>query len=128
GPDAFFSLEPDEFRTLVTTIRTTERSLGRPRFGPSEDEKPSTAFRRSLFVSRDIAAGETLTYDNVRSVRPSNGLDPKFLPDVLGRKATRGVSAGEPMSWGLLGERPQPEVTLRKATSADSVLLLRSEE
>jgi len=126
GPDSFFSLQPDEFRRLVDDVRTCEAALGKPRFGPSVEELGSLAFRRSLFVARDVAAGEVLTCDNVRSVRPSVGLAPKHLPDVLGRVAARALKAAEPLRWDMIGERPaRPELTLRPAVQADAGLLLR---
>lgn len=125
GPDAFFSLEPADFRKLVDEVRTCEATLGRPRFGPSAEERGSLAFRRSLFVARDVAAGQVLTCDDVRSVRPSNGLAPQHLPAVLGRTASRALKAAEPLSWEMVGPAAQTQpVTLRPATVADSTMLL----
>lgn len=125
GPDAFFSLEPDEFRRLVADVRTCESALGRPRFGPSREELGSLAFRRSLFVARDVPAGKVLTCDDVRSVRPSQGLLPKHLPEVLGRVAARALKAAEPLSWSMVGGPPgDPPVRLRPASHDDSRVLL----
>jgi len=124
GPDSFFSLEPGEFAAMVKAVRDAEKACGRPRFGPSEDELPSTAFRRSLFVSRDVKAGAVLTCDDVRSVRPSSGLAPRFLPEVLGRRASRDLAAATPLDWGAIGERPSTAIALRMATSADADTLL----
>ena len=103
GPDAAFSLEPAAFRALVDRVRETEAAIGRVRYGPSPSELPSTAFRRSLFAVADIAEGEVLTGTNVRSIRPSDGLAPSELPAVLGRRATRAIARGTPLSWDLVG-------------------------
>lgn len=125
GPDAFFSLEPDEFRAMVQAVRSTEAALGRPRFGPSEDEQASTAFRRSLFVSEPVRRGETFTSKNVRSVRPAHGLHPRHLPTVLGRVATCDIDAATPLAWEMVGPaRETTSVSLRRATQADAGLLL----
>jgi pseudaminic acid synthase len=125
GPDAFFSLEPGELKALVRDVRATTAALGRPRFGPSEDEVASTAFRRSLFVSAPVKRGETFTASNVRSVRPSYGLDPKLIGAVLGRTATRDIDAATPLAWDMVGPpREVPALTLRRATKQDSAALL----
>ena len=91
GPDAFFSLDPGELAEMVRAVRATTAALGRPRFGPSEDEVASTAFRRSLFVSARVAKGETFTAANVRSVRPSNGPRPHVtsMPYSAARRDAR---------------------------------------
>jgi pseudaminic acid synthase len=102
GPDAPFSLEPAELRALVDAVRETERALGRVRYGPSESETPSLAFRRSLFAVRDIPAGEVLTADSVRSIRPAGGLAPKELGSVLGRRVGRAIARGTPITWDVL--------------------------
>jgi pseudaminic acid synthase len=125
GPDAFFSLDPGEFAEMVRAVRTTAAALGRPRFGPSEDEVDSTAFRRSLFVSAPVKRGGALTAHNVRSVRPSNGLDPRHLAEVLGRTAARDLDAAEPLAWDMIGPpREVPAVALRRATRDDAARLL----
>jgi pseudaminic acid synthase len=124
GPDSFFSLEPAEFSAMVKAVRDTEKALGRPRFGPSEDERASTAFRRSLFVAKDVKAGEVLTCDVVRSVRPVNGLAPRFLPQVLGRRAARDLAAGTPLAWDMVGAAIEPTLALRPATADDGPALL----
>lgn len=125
GPDSFFSLEPDQFKRLVADVRACEASLGRPRFGPSRDEIASTSFRRSLFVARDVAAGDTLTADDVRSVRPANGAPARQLPEVLGRVAQRDLKAAEPFSADMAKPTSVDEgLTLRAATTDDAALLL----
>jgi N-acetylneuraminate synthase len=105
GPDSAFSLEPPEFKAMVEAIRTTEKALGKVYYGVSEKEESSKVFRRSLFVVRDMRAGEVFTKENVRSIRPGYGLPPKFLKDVLGRRVARDVTCGTPLSWELIGER-----------------------
>ena len=99
GPDSAFSLEPDEFRTLVDAVRSTEAALGTVSYGRTDQEEASTVFRRSLFVVQSIQAGEVFTPQNVRSIRPGNGMPPKFLPQVMGRRATRDLSRGTPLTW-----------------------------
>jgi len=99
GADSHFSLEPDELRRTVEAVRLAERALGEVRYGPQPHEAVSLAHRRSLFVVRDVARGEVLSTDDVRSVRPADGLAPKHLPAVLGRRAARDLSRGTPLSW-----------------------------
>jgi pseudaminic acid synthase len=125
GPDAFFSLDPGEFAEMVRAVRTTTSALGRARFGPSADEVASTAFRRSLWVAAPVKRGETLTAANVRSVRPSDGMDPRHLDEVLGRTAARDLDAATPLAWDHVGpRRAAPAVALRPATLADGASLL----
>jgi N-acetylneuraminate synthase len=102
GPDSAFSLEPNEFREMVAAIRIAERALGAVSYGPTEAEAPSLLFRRSLFVVKDVRAGETMTDENVRCIRPGHGLLPRHLPAVLGRRARRDIERGTPLSWTLL--------------------------
>jgi len=99
GPDASFSLEPAELAAMVRAIRLTERALGAPHFGPSEAEREMLRFRRSLFVVRNLRAGERVTAEHVRSVRPGAGLAPKHLSAVIGRCAARDLTAGDPLAW-----------------------------
>lgn len=94
GPDSAFSLEPDEFKGLVEDCKRAWRSLGRVNYDLCGSEKGSVKFRRSLYVVRDVAAGEELNSGNVRSIRPGYGLAPKHLPEVLGRKAARPIKRG----------------------------------
>jgi len=101
-PDSFFSLGPQEFKELVDNVRIVEKALGKVSYGAKKDELESLKYRRSLFVVQDIAKGEQITEDNVRSIRPANGLAPKYLPKVLKTKAVRNVKKGEPLSWALL--------------------------
>jgi len=99
GPDAEFSLEPAEFCAMVEGIRTASAALGSVRFGAGVAEEGSRIFRRSLFVVENVRAGEPLTARNVRSIRPGNGLPPRHLDDVLGRRASRDLARGTPLEW-----------------------------
>jgi pseudaminic acid synthase len=103
GPDTAFSLEPQEFKAMVEAIRTAEKALGQVHYGVSEEEAKSRVFRRSLFVVKDIKAGEVFSEKNVRSIRPGHGLSPKYLKDVLGRQAATAITRGTPLSWSCLG-------------------------
>lgn len=103
GPDSAFSLEPDEFKAMVQAVRVTEKALGQVSYQLTEKEAGSKVFRRSLYVVKDIAAGEPLTNDNVRSIRPSHGLPPKQLKSVLGKIAKQPIPAGTPLSDELFG-------------------------
>lgn len=94
GPDSAFSLEPDEFASLVTDCKRAWRALGRVNYDLCGSERASVKFRRSLYVVADIAEGEELTSANVRSIRPGYGLAPKLLPGVLGRRASRPLKRG----------------------------------
>ena len=98
GPDSTFSLEPAEFREMVDAIRIVEQALGEVKYQRSEKEEASVVFRRSLYAVADIAEGEPLTNENVRSIRPGHGLKPKFLKSLLGKKATRAIERGTPIS------------------------------
>jgi len=102
GPDAAFSLEPDELQLLVKGARIAHAAIGRADAERVESEKPNMLFRRSLYAVKDVAAGETLTADNVRSIRPGYGLAPKYLPEILGKRARREIKRGTPMSLDLV--------------------------
>ncbi|MFN9720162.1 MAG: pseudaminic acid synthase, partial [Planctomycetota bacterium] len=99
GPDSPFSLEPHEFRDMVSAVRIAEKAVGAVTYGVGPSEVKSRAFRRSLFVVQDVRKGETFTEDNVRSIRPGHGMHPRHLPDVLGRIARHDISRGTPLTW-----------------------------
>jgi N-acetylneuraminate synthase len=97
GPDSAFSLEPDEFKTLVEDCKRAWRALGKASYDLQGCERGNLAFRRSIYVVRDLAAGDELTAENIRSIRPGYGLPPKHLPDVIGRHAARDLKRGDPL-------------------------------
>ncbi|MFA6188548.1 MAG: pseudaminic acid synthase [Sulfuricurvum sp.] len=99
GADSAFSLEPAEFRLMVDAVRDTEQLMGKITYDLSPKSLKSREFSRSLFVAEDIEIGEILTKINIRSVRPGFGLPPKYLPTIIGKKATRLLSKGEPLTW-----------------------------
>lgn len=102
GPDSEFSLEPEEFKMMVKSIREVELSLGSINYDLSDKIKKSREFARSLFIVEDVEEGEEFTDKNVRSIRPGYGLHPKFLKDVLGKKAKKKIKKGTPLSWDLI--------------------------
>jgi pseudaminic acid synthase len=99
GPDGAFSLEPNEFRSMVDAVRVAEKSLGGVSYEVSDKEQASRLFRRSLYVVKDVRAGEKLSSVNVRSIRPGHGLPVKHLHDALGRIAKADIPRGTPLSW-----------------------------
>lgn len=99
NPDSSFSMEPDEFRDMVDQVREVERAMGKVKYGVTKQEESNAGFRRSLFVVKDIAAGEKLTPENIRSIRPAYGLKPKYYKEVLGKTAKRDISRGTPLSF-----------------------------
>ncbi len=114
GPDAAFSLEPDELVRLVQDCRHAFEALGEADYRRGTDESGNRQLRRSLYVVRDVAAGEVLCAETVRSIRPGFGLAPRHLPQVHGARAARDLTRGEPVSWDMLVPRtsdPADEVT-----------------
>jgi sialic acid synthase SpsE len=103
GPDAAFSLEPDELGRLTRDCRDAWAALGEVRYGEVEAEAASRDHRRSLYVVADVSRGERLTLTNIRSIRPGHGLAPKHLHAVLGRPAARDLKRGEPLAWDQVG-------------------------
>ena len=102
GPDAAFSLEPQEFKDLVTTIRSLEKSIGRASYEVLNQEKENVIFRKSLFIVEDIKKGQLLTKQNLRSIRPGHGLEPKYYEDVIGKEVLIDVERGTPLTWDLI--------------------------
>lgn len=102
GPDGAFSLEADEFRTMVKAVRVAEKALGKVNYEMSDKEQASRVFRRSLFVVKDTRAGERFTRENVRSIRPGHGLDVRELRNVIGRRAAKNIERGTPLSFSDL--------------------------
>jgi len=102
GPDSEFSLEPQEFEAMADAVHTAERALGKVQFGAGIEEANSRVFRRSLFVVQDVKQGQLLSDQNIRSIRPAHGLHTRHLPEVLGRRASRDIERGTPLSWNLV--------------------------
>jgi len=103
GVDSSFSLEPAELNSLVVETERAWQSLGTVKYGATDAEKRSVVYRRSLYIAKDLQAGDVLDETNLRAVRPGLGLAPKFLPALLGKKIARAVKRGTPMSWELIG-------------------------
>jgi pseudaminic acid synthase len=103
GVDSAFSMEPTEMAQLVVESERAWRGLGNVRYGPAPHEVGSLRYRRSIYVTRDLDAGEVLSRENIRIIRPGLGLPPKHFADLLGRRVARSVKRGTPMSWDLLG-------------------------
>lgn len=99
GPDASFSLDENEFTEMVNAVRVAEKMLGKVDYSMSPAKKESRKRARSLYVSRDVKKGDLLTKDNVKSIRPSNGLEPKYFEDVQGKVFTKNISKGTPLNW-----------------------------
>lgn len=102
GPDSVFSTEPDEFKAMVKAIRNVEKALGRISYDITPGQTEVRAFRRSLFVVKDVKAGEIFTEENVRSIRPGYGLKPKYIQKVIGKQAAHDIERGTPLAWDHL--------------------------
>jgi len=102
GPDSEFSLEPHEFKAMVEAVRTVEQAIGHPEFRVGENEKATRAFRRSLFVVEDVKVGDVFTAQNVRSIRPGNGLHTRHLAEIIGQRASCDIQRGTPLRWELV--------------------------
>lgn len=102
GVDSAFSLEPQELAALVTETERAAVSLGQVSYGPTDAEKKSLQFRRSMYIAEDVRKGEPLTVANLRCIRPGGGLSPKFYELMLGKSLNRDVKKGTPLTWDLL--------------------------
>lgn len=102
--DSEFSMAMEDFAAMVEDVRNARRIAGTVQYGPTNKERENLRFRRSLFVVKDLCAGETITEENVRSIRPSGGLKPKFLSEVLGMRAKRDLLFGMPLKMEDLEE------------------------
>jgi pseudaminic acid synthase len=102
GPDSSFSLNPEEFSFMVNSVREVEKALGAVTYVLSNKVRASRNFSRSLFVVKDIKEGGKFTDDNVRSIRPGNGLHTKYYNDILGKKAAKDIVRGTPLNWQLI--------------------------
>jgi pseudaminic acid synthase len=101
GPDADFSLDEKEFDEMVKAVRDTESLLGKTSYEISEKVKKNRKFARSLFVVSDVKAGDVISDQNIRSIRPGYGLHPKHYKEILGKKFTRNIDQGEPLNLDM---------------------------
>ena len=102
GVDSSFSMEPSEMEALVIESERAWKSLGKVTFGPSDKEKKSLLFRRSLYIVKDLCSGDTLDESNMRSIRPGLGLSPKYYENVLGKKVRKAIKRGTAVTWDLM--------------------------
>jgi N-acetylneuraminate synthase len=105
GVDSAFSLESDEMRSLVVETGRAWQALGRISYGPTDAEKPSMKFRRSLYIAKDMKAGDVLTRENLRKVRPGYGLPPKYFDVLLGKTVKKGIPKGTPVRWDIVNDK-----------------------
>jgi len=103
GVDSSFSMEPEEMKQLVIETERAWQALGKISYGPTEKEKASLVFRRSLYIVEDVKAGEVLTEKNIRSIRPGYGLPPKFIDKLIGRKVNQKLPRGTAFKWEYVG-------------------------
>ncbi len=103
SPDSEFSLEPDEFKAMVSAVGTAQKAIGGVNYALSEKQKATALLRRSLFIVRDLKKGDTLTPENMRSIRPGNGLHTRYYSTLLGKSVNADVPRGTPLSWELIG-------------------------
>lgn len=104
GPDAAFSLEPDELKDLVKSVRKVEKAVGQATYNMGKKELANVIFRRSLFVVQDISQEEKFTSKNIRVIRPGNGLAPKYLDKIIGKIASQNIKRGTPLKWNLINK------------------------
>lgn len=102
GVDSAFSLEPSELSALVQETDRAWQALGEVRYGPTEAEQKSLVFRRSIYVAEDLQPGDMLSKENLRIVRPGEGLPPRYYQALLGKAVTKDVKRGTPVNWGLV--------------------------
>lgn len=107
GPDAAFSLEPEELKALCNDVRDAWRAIGKPNFTLAASEQPNLIFRRSLYVCKNVKKGEVFTKDNIRCIRPGYGLAPKHLDIFLGLEATMDIEAATALAWEMVNKRPK---------------------
>ena len=104
NPDSSFSMNPEEFSQMVRDVRQAQKAIGKVSYGPTRQEESNVVFRRSIFCVKDIQAGEPLTEENIRIIRPGYGLEPKFYEEILGQVALRDIKRGMPIKQSLTGE------------------------
>lgn len=104
NPDSSFSMNPEEFKQMVSDVRQAEKAIGKVQYGPTTQETESTKFRRSVFCTKDIKKGEMITEENIRIIRPAYGIQPKYYSEVLGQKALCDIMRGTPLDFGMIGK------------------------
>lgn len=102
GPDAEFSMEIDEFKSMIEEIRKLEKALGRINYDLDEKTIKNREFSRSLFFTDDIKEGEIITEKNMRAIRPGYGLHPRYYNEILGKKVKKDIKRGTPVDWSLI--------------------------
>jgi N-acetylneuraminate synthase len=102
GVDSQFSIEPQELKSLVVESERAFLALGKVYYGIQETEKKSLRFKRSIYLVKDIEQGETYSHENIRVIRPGDGLQPKYLENIIGKKASQSIKAGTPLSWEMI--------------------------
>jgi N-acetylneuraminate synthase len=102
GVDSTFSMEPPEMTQLVIETERAWRSLGKVSYGPTDAEKKSLQYRRSLYITKDMAQGEILTSESVRAIRPGLGLAPKYYDTIVGKRINQAVKRGTALTWDLI--------------------------
>ena len=102
GPDAHFSLDEQEFSNMVKAVRIAEQMMGKVDYEMTEKKQKSRQFSRSLFIVKDVKAGEKITLENVRSIRPGFGIHPKYLSEIIGNKFNCDFKKGTPMSLDFI--------------------------
>lgn len=102
GVDSSFSMEPAEFATMVKEVGNAKDSIGNVSFKLAPDEMKSIIFKRSLYITEDISEGDLLTEKNIRAIRPGNGIEPKYLSVLIGKRASRNLERGTPVSWDII--------------------------
>lgn len=107
NPDSSFSMEKDEFKKMVDDVRSVEKAKGQIKYGPDDEEKENTKFRRSIFVVKDVKKGEIFNKENIKIIRPAYGMHPRYYEEVLGKKANINLKAGTPLEWSLIGEKEE---------------------
>lgn len=103
GVDSAFSIEPEELKNLIIETKTAWQSIGKVQYGPTENEKKSLIYRRSLYIVKDMKKGEILTNENLKSIRPGCGLSPKYYQELLGKKINQNLKIGTPFRWDFIG-------------------------
>lgn len=101
-PDVAFSMEPQEFKNMVRDIRSTEKALGKISYEISDSERENRQYRRSIFVVADISKGDFFTEENIKIIRPAQGLLPKYMKNILGKRAAFDIEKGTPLQWNMV--------------------------